>query len=94
MGAGVRTLEPNGRRPGDDPCPLGGRRGKGALLESARFYWTRCEMRRSGEDSGIMHGSRSCNPTSRAEEGLVGSFLQGFFVSLAHCGVIHHYSSD
>ena len=33
------------------PSPLGGRRGKGALLESARFYWTRCEMRRSGEDA-------------------------------------------
>ena len=23
----------------------------GAWLESARFYWTRCEMRRSGEDA-------------------------------------------
>ncbi len=33
------------------PSPLGARRGKGALLASARFYWTRCDMRRSGEDA-------------------------------------------
>ena len=33
------------------PSPLGARRGKGARLASARFYGTRCEMRRSGEDA-------------------------------------------
>ena len=33
------------------PSPLGAPRGEGALLESARFYWTRCGARRSAEDA-------------------------------------------
>ena len=39
------------------PSPLGARRGKGVLLESARFYWTRCDMRSL---TNVAHSSLFC----------------------------------
>ena len=39
------------------PSPLAARRGKGVLLEWARFYWTRCDMRSL---TNVAHSSLFC----------------------------------
>ena len=39
------------------------------MLESARFYWTRCDMRRSGEDALKSDGLKTIEKAKAGKEG-------------------------
>ena len=57
----------------------------------AMLFWKRAAGRRAKKIihtcpvcQAVCNGSQRCNPTSRAEEGLAGSVLQGFFLCHSH----------